>query len=393
MSGTSADAADAALVSLTFEPRPAVHLLAFVHRPYPATLRDRILHACRPDGGSAAFIAHLHAELGETFAAAAQSAAEEAVVAIDSVDVIGSHGQTVFHAGAAAGAIGATLQLGEPAVIAERTGCTVVSSFRARDVAAGGQGAPLVPYVDWLLLRSDAVGRVLLNIGGIANVTVLPAGADLDRVIGFDTGPGNVLLDAIVTTSTGRRELFDRDGTRASMGTVDHVLLERLLLHPYFAQPPPKSTGRELFGEQMAAEVRAASADDSAATNDLLATLTALTATSIARAIERFVLPRTTIQELYVSGGGAHNRAVMDMLRAQLPGLHIGETGDIGIDGAAKECVAFAVLAVETLRGGSANVPTVTGARRPVLLGSITPGRRLSVLQEPASCAAPLPLA
>lgn len=378
MSGTSADAADAALVRLSLEPRPAVAVLAFVSRPHPPELRRRILAACPVDAGSSRLVSELNVELGEVFAEAALAAMAQAGVAAGDVDVVGSHGQTVYHDGSAARAtVRSTLQLGEPAVIAERTGCTVVSSFRARDVAAGGEGAPFVPYADWLLFADPARGRVLLNVGGIANVTVLPAGAAIDGVTGFDTGPGNMVIDALVSLGTNGRQAFDEDGRLAARGAVREDVLEHLLHHAYFEREPPKSTGREEFGEEFA-DALWSKRPDAIAFEDMVASATMLTVESVARALERWVLPRHAIHELYVSGGGARNPTMMAWLVDRLPAIAVRDFSVLGVQGRAKEAVAFAALAVQTLRGEPSNVPGVTGARHPVVLGSITPGHRFA---------------
>lgn len=377
ISGTSADAADAALVRLSLEPCPAVEILSFVSRPHPPELRRRILAACPVDAGSSRLASELNVELGDVFADAALAAMAEAGVAAGDVDVIGSHGQTVYHDGSAARAsVRSTLQLGEPAVIAERTGCTVVGSFRARDLAAGGEGAPFVPYADWLLFTDPERGRALLNLGGIANVTVLPAGATLDDVTGFDTGPGNMVIDGLVSMGTNGQQSFDENGRRAARGTVHEHIVELLLRDGYFERGPPKSTGREEFGEDYAARIWPLRPRIAHPLDDIVASATMLTVESVARALERWVLPRHAIHELYAAGGGARNPTMMRWLAERLPGIAVRDFAILGIQGRAKEAVAFAVMAVQTLRGEASNVPGVTGASHPVVLGSITPGAR-----------------
>ncbi len=375
MSGTSADAADAVVVRLWFDPDAHVQPLGLATMLMPPHLRERILAACQPDGGSSKALSELNVFLGEMFAAVALEAVRYVGTSIEEIDVIGCHGQTVYHAGnAGPQAVRSTLQLGDPAVIAQRTGRTVVSGFRGRDIAADGQGAPLVPYVDWLLYRSPAVGRVLLNIGGIANVTVLPAGADLDGVIGFDTGPGNMAIDSAVALATDGQEQQDTDGQRAARGSVDGAVLGELLGHPFFKQPPPKSAGREEFGEHFARALWQRWPAGMSSTDDFIATLTALTVESIGRALHDHVFPNVAVQELYVSGGGSENPAIMAGLRRRLPELALHDSKELGVASEAREAVDFAVLAVQALRGVPTNVPSVTGARSHVVLGSITPG-------------------
>lgn len=384
MSGTSADAADAALIRVSFAPEPRVELLGWASRPLPQPLRQRILRACLVDGGSTGLVSELNVEIGEAFAAVALEAAAQGRLPIQQVDVIGSHGQTIFHAGNSdAERIRSTLQTGEPAVIAERTGCTVVSGFRNRDIAAGGQGAPLVPYVDWLLYRSVSRGRVLLNVGGIANVTVLPAASALDAVRGFDTGPGNMLIDAMMTLATDGHEHYDVDGRAAARGRVDAALLAELLRHSFFQHEPPRSAGREEFGEEVARRLWNDHRGLHLTGDDLLATVTAVTVESVAQSLEAYVFPYCRIDELYLSGGGARNQTLVTWLRRRLPDVQVLDAVDLGFEPQQREAVAFAVLAVQTLRGVHTNVPAVTGASHPVLLGSITPGRRFVSEQSP----------
>ena len=266
-----------------------------------------------------------------------------------------------------------TLQVGEPAVIAERTGITTVASFRARDMAAGGQGSPLVSFVDFLLFRNRSRGRLVLNIGGVASLTAIPASAPADRVVGFDTGPGNMVIDGLVSHMTGGRESFDHGGRYARGGRASDDLLARLLDHPYLLLPPPKSCGREEFGRPLLDSIL----KDSGALppKDLVATLTRFTAESIAFACRRFVMPHNVYEEAIVSGVGARNDFLMEQLRSAIPELSIKQSDEYGLPAGAKEAVAFAILANETLHGHPGNLPSVTGAARPVVLGTIVPGR------------------
>jgi anhydro-N-acetylmuramic acid kinase len=277
------------------------------------------------------------------------------------------HGQTIFHEGAPVEYLGrrvaSTLQIGEAAVVVQRTGVRTISNFRERDIAAGGQGAPLVPYVDYLLFRHPKRGRVALNIGGIANITVLPAGARPPDVIAFDTGPGNMVIDALVAHHTEGRHRYDRNGSIASRGKMHQRLLEAMMSDPYLNRKPPKTTGREQFGQQFVSGLLATGI----ALPDLIATATEFTARSIARAIPKGV------RELIVAGGGVHNRQIMRRLSGLLPGTDVMSSADFGIDPDAKEAIAFAVLAYEFVRGRPGNLPSATGARRSVILGKSSP--------------------
>lgn len=384
MSGTSTDAIDAAIVDIAGS-GAALHvaLLAFHSTPMPPGLRARALQVCLLGGGNTRLICELNVELGETFARAAQAAIAAAGLKADDIDLIGSHGQTVWHQGIAQdGSIASTLQLGEPSVIAERTGVTTVADFRPRDMAAGGQGAPLVSYLDWALYRSDRAGRALQNIGGIANVTVLPAACGLDDVFAFDTGPGNMLMDALATIGSDGALTYDRDGALARRGRVQPALLRRILAHPFFDQAPPRTAGREQFGQDLARELwqEGSAADLSAA--DLLATATLATARSIAQAYRRWVLPRLALEGMYLSGGGARNPALLDALQRELPEVRQRPLSDLGGDAQAKEAIAFAVLAAETVRAVPTSLPGATGARHAAVLGKIVPGANWARLQQ-----------
>ena len=312
----------------------------------------------------------LHFELGEAFAQAALAACRAAGLRPDEVDAIGSHGQTVWHVPPGQGETPSTLQLGSPAVIAQRTGITVVSDFRARDMAAGGQGAPLVPYVDYLLLADASRSRAVQNIGGIGNVTYLPAGRNPDAVIAFDTGPGNMLMDYAASRATGGRLAYDQDGRLARSGRIDPELLDAWMADPYFSLPPPKSTGRERFGVQRAARYYDAAEARGLSAPDILATLTAFTAASIADSYRRY-LPALP-DEALISGGGARNPALLEQLALRLAPCAVRLTDDVGLPTQAKESVAFALLAYETLHRRPGNLPAATGARFPVVLGSVT---------------------
>jgi anhydro-N-acetylmuramic acid kinase len=364
-SGTSADGTDAALCAISGHGE-ATHLQmrAFVTAPFPRALQERIFRVSEAD---ATALCDLDVLLGEAFAEAAHAVCAAAGVAMSDVDLIGSHGQTAVHHPRSAGALGATLQIGEAAVIAERTGRPVVSDFRVRDVAAGGEGAPLVPLVDHLLFHPRTPGRrrALQNIGGIANVTLI--GASLAELVAFDTGPGNMPLDAVARAASGGADACDHDGRRAARGTVDAALLAELHRHPYLAQQLPKSTGRETFGKDF---VYPLLARFGSRMDDLLATLTRFVAETIARAY-REVLPAMP-DEVYVSGGGALNPTLMRELAEALAPIPVAGSAALGIDPQAKEAIAFAVLANQTLFGAAGNVPAVTGASGARVLGKIS---------------------
>ena len=372
MSGTSADSIDAACVRLEgAPPRLDWELLSFVTLPMDPGLRQQVFAAFRPETGTVDRLCGLNFTLGEAFAQASLEAIRAAGLTPGQVDFIGSHGQTVWHIPPGSGeGVPSTLQLGSPAVIAQRTGVTVVSDFRSRDMAAGGQGAPLVPFVDDLLLRHPTRSRAVQNIGGIGNVTFLPAGEG-GGAFGFDTGPGNMLLDRAAEVLTQGQMRCDLDGKMAFAGHVHEDFLQKWMAEePYFTRQPPKSTGRELFGVQRCRVYLQELAGLSR--EDILATLTAFTARSTADAYRRFlpVLP----DEVLLCGGGARNPAIAAMLQRELPGSRVGRTEDAGLPGDAKEAVAFAVMGYETMNRRPGNLPAATGASGPVVLGSVTWG-------------------
>jgi anhydro-N-acetylmuramic acid kinase len=348
-------------------------LLAFVTIPYPPELQKVIAHVASGSPSSASAISQLNFLLGELFAEAALAVCRRARVSPQRLAVIGSHGQTIYHQGTrsreAGREISSTMQIAEPAVIAERTGAPVVADFRPADMAEGGQGAPLVPMVDYLLLRSGREGRVALNIGGIANVTVIPARAKPEDVFGFDTGPGNMVIDALVRKFTKGQATYDADGGLASIGRIDQAALDGALADPFFQREPPKSAGREQFGQLFAH--RHFLTRPRPRFNDTVRTAAELTARTIAGALERFVFPRAKIHRLIVSGGGAHNEFLLQRLKELLPQLAMNPSSDFGLAVDAKEAIAFAILADRTMRGLPGNLPSVTGARRPVVLGKI----------------------
>ena len=368
MSGTSLDGIDVAIVDIG--PR-RIKTIAFSNSPYPEAVRREILSVSNATTTTAS-IARLHFLLGELYAAAIIAACRRHRIALRSIELVGCHGQTIYHQGERAPYLGrsisTTLQIGEAGVIGEQIAAPVVSDFRTRDMAAGGKGAPLVPYVDYLLFRHPQLGRVALNIGGIANVTAMPPGVSSDQVIAFDTGPGNMILDALASELTRGREHYDRDGRIAAQGRPYGKLLDRMLAAPYYRRKPPKTAGREQYGAEFIGQIKSSGLG----LRDLMATATAFTAATIAVGIERFIKPLMPVDELIVSGGGVHNRTLMGYLSAFLPGVRITTTQEFGVNVDAKEAVAFAVLAYETWSGRAANLPSATGAHHPVILGKIT---------------------
>jgi anhydro-N-acetylmuramic acid kinase len=360
MSGTSLDGIDVAIVDIQ---RSRVSTVAFRSTPYPKRIRAALL-AISNAVTHTAEISRLNFLLGELYADAILQTCKRARIPLASIDLIGMHGQTIFHEGKPIKYLGrriaSTLQIGEAAVVAERTGIRVISNFRERDIAAGGQGAPLVPFVDKLLFGKTRIQRVMLNIGGIANITIL------STQLAFDTGPGNMVMDALVVRHTNSRVRFDRNGTIASCATVNEALLSKLLRDPYFKLPPPKSCGREQYGDEFVTHLIATGIP----LPDLIATATEFTAHTIALAI-----PHPT-REIIASGGGIHNRFLMTRLRALLPAVKISTTADYGIDPDAKEAIAFAILAYEHVHGRPGNLPSATGARRTVVLGKSSGAER-----------------
>ena len=412
MSGTSADGIDVALVrmdeagvgtnadsgkkSKRTNPRqkkialhPRMKFLGHAEFPYPADVRRRILLSMNSPQVSVADLARLNFLLGELYAEAVIAAQKKLRL---KAELVGCHGQTLYHQGVAAPFLGrklaVTWQTGEGAVVAARTGLPVVSDFRPADMAAGGKGAPLVPYLDYLLYRDPNVGRIALNLGGIANLTAIPAVALLNQVVAFDTGPGNMLIDALAEQLFGLP--CDRDGLIAASGRVIEKALEPFLNHGFFREPPPKTAGREQFGREFAREflhacrplgtvkargrTSAPSAPGAVEKRDPIATATALTARSVALAIERFVLPKGDFSELIISGGGARNPTLVAWLTKGVRrlGLNLRSSDEFGIPSSAKEAVAFAVMAYETWNRRPSNVPAATGAQRAVVLGKIS---------------------
>jgi anhydro-N-acetylmuramic acid kinase len=398
MSGTSADAIDVALARISgAPPHLNARLLNHTSINFPPQLRKEILRVAEQQPISAGDLSQLNFRLGETFAEAALTACHRFRVAPKKIALIGSHGQTIFHQGKPVLYLGrrtaSTLQIGEASIIAARTGITTIADFRPADIAQGGQGAPLVPYADYVLYRHAKLGRVSLNLGGIANITVIPANAKPSQVFAFDTGPANMLIDALVTHFTHGRQHFDEDARLAQQGRPIPALLDELLRDPYLKLAPPKSTGREYYGRTYVEKLLRLGRRHKAKPNDLIRAATIFTALSIVDALNRFVLPKTKIHQLIISGGGTHNPLLMAQLAAALAApvgardtrarlittwtsaphrIEVVPSSRLGVPEDAKESLAFALLAYETFHQRPANVPSATGARRPAVLGKIS---------------------
>jgi anhydro-N-acetylmuramic acid kinase len=417
MSGTSADGIDVAIIDLG--PRK-LDLLAFDMFPYSRAMREAIFRLFDARTGSAGQVSAMNVAVGECFADALVRLAGRNRIPLDSIDLVGSHGQTIWHEpdGRTIGGrrVCSTLQIGEPSVIAQRTGITTVADFRPSDLAAGGQGAPLVPLTDLILLGHPSRARAIQNIGGIANVTYLPKiGTDpifpggpgsinrvrpyflfdrlnvpersVDKVVAFDTGPGNMIIDRAMQILTGGRKAFDDNGQLAARGKADEAVLAQLMRHPYLRRRPPKTTGRELFGRQFTDELCARLGKQGLAAADIVATVTAFTARSIADAYRRF-LPGQ-VDDVVVCGGGSRNETLMALLAGALAPAKVMAMDELGINADAKEAVSFAILAATTYLGLPGNVPKATGAKRRVVLGKIVPGKQRAMTYPVARASRP----
>ena len=409
MSGTSVDGIDAAVVEITGHGlETTVNLIAFETFPFPPDVPQRILALCQPDTSRVDDICEMNFYIGHLFAEAVKHTLQKNGIHASDIDLIGSHGQTIHHlpgdpnidcnintsretlslkrSGRRVYGNGyetsnlphrtarnikkpSTLQIGEPAVIAHETGIPTIADFRVADMAAGGQGAPLVSYPDYLLFHNSAKTVGLLNIGGIANLTVLPANGSFDSVSAADTGPGNMCVDAAVNEITDGRERYDKAGHRAAQGAPYRPLIDEWLQHPFFQLPPPKTTGREMFGHTFAMECLSACRQQSLADNDVIATLTELTVQTVALYISQFVSEQNLIDILYVSGGGVHNQTIMRRLNEVLVDTTVEPVDNSGISADAKEAIAFAILANESLHGQAGNLPSATGASMRKILG------------------------
>ncbi len=374
MSGTSMDAVDAALVSISPCSNQRIKLVAYQETPIPSHLRRRLQEAIDPQRSNAELICQLNFEMGELFAEAAIDVAAKAKVDLSKVDFIGSHGQTIFHIPTTNKSRGwlkpSTLQIGDPCVIAERTGVMTVGDFRMSDMAAGGVGAPLIPFVDAFLFAQNDQDVLCQNIGGIANCTLIQKDGG---IIAFDSGPGNMVMDLIVQKMIkGAR--YDKNGELAKSGSVIPQLLEDSLKHPFFEKTPPKATGHEDFGEQFVQQFLSQAAGKPL--EDILATACELTAQSITGAYRRFIFPHGSPREVIISGGGVKNEFLMQRLQTLCPALRWQSIEKYGVSSDAKEAIGFAILAFSTLCGIPANIPQVTGADHAVVLGKITPGKK-----------------
>ena len=405
MSGTSADGIEVALARISgAPPRLNAKLLNHTSINFPPALRKEILRVAEQQPIAAGDLSQLNFRLGEIFAEAALIACRRFSIAPKNIALIGSHGQTIFHQGQPVPYLGrktaSTLQIGESSIIAARTGITTVADFRPADIAQSGQGAPLVPHADYTFYRHKKLGRVSLNLGGIANITVIPANAKLSQVFAFDTGPANMLIDALVAHFTNGRQRYDQNASRARQGQSIPALLDELMRDPYLKLNPPKSTGREYYGRAYVEKLLRLGRRHKAKPNDLIRTTTIFTALSIVDALNRFVLPKTGIHQLIVSGGGAKNPLLMAQLAAALAGpvwardtrarlgfsrrsplatrhfpphgIAVISSSELGVPQDAKESLAFALLAYETLHHRPSNIPSATGAGRPAILGKIS---------------------
>lgn len=379
MSGTSVDGVDAALVEISgTDSEPKVKLLAFENKPYPPQVREKIFSLFTPANATVDKVGYMNFLLGEIYAKSALSVIEKAGMKPEEIDVIGSHGQTIWHAPIPESPDGIpvayTVQIGEGSVIAERTGILTVSDFRVADMAAGGQGAPLVPFSEYLLYRREKETILLQNIGGIGNMTVMPAGAKPRDVFAFDTGPGNMIIDAVISAVTGGEKTYDAGGETAAKGRVCNALLDILKEEPYYRQPLPKTTGREHFGVQYTEKILSWWKENPLPVEDLLATVTDLTAYSIADAYERYVLPKYRANEIIVGGGGSYNATLLRFMKERFAphGVAVRTQEDLGLSSDAKEAVAFALMADCCMRGRANTLPSVTGAEHPAVMGKIS---------------------
>ena len=379
MSGTSVDGIDAALVEIGgTDEAPEVRLLAFEDRPWPEEVREQIFPLFRPETATVDKIGYMNFLMGEIYAQSVVSVVEKAGLTLADVDLIGSHGQTIWHAPEPCEKDGFpvcfTVQIGEGTVIAARTGVTTVSDFRVADMAVGGQGAPLVPFSEYMLYRRPGETILLQNIGGIGNMTVLPGDEGPEAVYAFDTGPGNMIIDAVVSALTGGEKTYDAGGAMASEGKVDQDLLAMLQQDAYYTMPLPKTTGRERFGVQYVDQILDYQRIHGLSNADLLATVTDLTAWSIADAYARYVLPKRQATELVVGGGGSYNATLLGFLRERFApyGVKVLTQEDLGWSSDAKEAVAFAILADCCVREKPNVLPGVTGADRAAVMGKIS---------------------
>ena len=380
MSGTSCDGIDACLAKITGNGLSTkIEIMGFETYPYDNEIRELIFDASHQQNGTVDKICQLNFILGRHFADAVKLIARKSSLSISEIDIIGSHGQTIYHIPFSNEnidkSVRSTLQIGEPSVIAQETGVTTVADFRARDVAAGGDGSPLVAYADFILFGRDRISRAIQNIGGIANVTFLPVDCDINEIIAFDTGPGNMIIDRFTEIITDGKFKFDRGGELASKGKLNEDFLERLCSHPYLSKKPPKSTGREAFGVQYSDNLYKEMKRFKIDALDALATVTAFTALSISDSYSKYIQTSYQISEVIISGGGVHNLTLIEFLKGYLKDIKIRKVDEFNIPSETKEALSFAILANETVCGNPGNVPSATGARESVILGKIVPGK------------------
>ena len=375
MTGTSMDGIDAALVNITNSGNDTkIEALKFITVPYPQKLRERLLIISQPGGGTVDEICRLNFLLAQYYVEAIFKICKISNIDISEVDLIGTHGQTINHLPDAeeylGRAIRSTLQIGEPSFVATKTGVVTVGNFRSANLALDGQGAPLIPYFDFLLFNSEKYNRVLLNIGGIANVTILPKKSSAEKVLAFDTGPGNMVINALMKKYFNKD--YDENGSTAQKGKISVQLLKKLKSHFYFSKPLPKSTGREEFGNEFVKKLIKSAEALNLSSEDIIATATELTAKTIADAIKYSGLVISQVDQLIISGGGVHNKTLMKSLMKKFSSSEVLDSDSLGISGDAKEAICFAMLANETICGNPANLPSVTGAERATVLGSIS---------------------
>ncbi len=380
LSGTSADGASTGIIEVEgFGKSTNLELVSHKTYSYPLAIREEMFKLFNPETSSTESICKMNFVLGHFYGDCVRRIVDETNLEIDDIDLIGSHGQTIWHHPSGDKFSGypdlSTLQIGEPSVIAEKTGIPVVADFRKADMASGGEGAPLTPYLDYILFSSMKSNRIIQNIGGIANLTYLPRDPAQDDVIAFDTGPGNMVLDALISYYTGGESQYDEDGKTALKGKTDHELLGGLLDEPYFRLEPPKTTGRELFGESYVMKIIEQASELSLTPEDVVATATSLTVESIAKEYDKLLNLGLEIDEVFVSGGGYHNKALITQLKERITPIILEPHEKLGLPGDAKEAVLFAVLANEFINNSASNMPRVTGARKRVVLGGFHPAQ------------------
>lgn len=376
MSGTSLDGVDAALVRLSgCGLDTKVELVHFASRAYDPEIRERLKELCTRERSDVALVCGMNSYLAELFADFALETIAAVGLSKHDIDLIASHGQTIWHIPEADAndpyLVRSTLQIGDLSVLAKRTGILVVGDFRPADMAVGGQGAPLAPYGDFILFRSEEKGRIIQNIGGIGNCAVLPALALPEQVVAFDTGPGNMIIDQVVQTLSEGERMYDEGGAWAAQGEVDVEFVEQRMRHPYFRLSPPKSTGRELFGKSYAEEFIESARARGLRESDIVASATAFTARTIVQGYDDFVFPSYDVRDIIITGGGAHNKTLLQMIADMIPGKCVMNSAALGLNDDAKEAIVFAILGNDFMHGVANNLPSATGADRPVVMGKL----------------------